>query len=59
MMKTLGLPRRRFIVSLMKDYKVKEVAYDPAFFERSTQVLLDRGVLWSTSHRRIRMIPAR
>ena len=33
-----------FVVELMKLYKVTEVAYDPAFFERSAQVLLDRGV---------------
>jgi phage terminase large subunit-like protein len=48
-----------FIVSLMKDYKVKEVAYDPAFFERSAQVLLDRGVpMVNFPQTHSRMIPA-
>ena len=48
-----------FVMELCKLYNVKEVAYDPAFFERSAQVLLDRGapmVNFPQSHSR--MIPA-
>ena len=48
-----------FVVELMKKYNVKEVAYDPAFFERSAQVLLDRGVpMVNFPQTHSRMIPA-
>ena len=48
-----------FIVELMKKYKLIEVAYDPAFFERSAQVLLDRGVpMVNFPQTHSRMIPA-
>ena len=48
-----------FVVDLMKKYKVQEVAYDPAFFERSAQVLLDRGVpMVNFPQTHSRMIPA-
>jgi len=48
-----------FVVDLMKKYNIKEVAYDPAFFERSAQVLLDRGVpMVNFPQTHSRMIPA-
>jgi len=48
-----------FVVELMKKYNIKEVAYDPAFFERSAQVLLDRGVpMVNFPQTHSRMIPA-
>ena len=48
-----------YVIELMKLYKVKEVAYDPAFFERSAQVLLDRGVpMVNFPQTHSRMIPA-
>jgi len=48
-----------YILELCKQYKVKEVAYDPAFFERSAQVLLDNGVpMVNFPQSHSRMIPA-
>ena len=48
-----------YILELCKQYKIKEVAYDPAFFERSAQVLLDNGVpMVNFPQSHSRMIPA-
>ena len=48
-----------FVIELMKLYNIKEVAYDPAYFERSAQVLLDRGVpMVNFPQTHSRMIPA-
>ena len=48
-----------YILELCKQYKVKEVAYDPAFFERSAQVLLDNGVpMVNFPQSHSRMVPA-
>jgi len=48
-----------FIIELATKYKIKEVAYDPAFFERSAQVLMDRGIpMVNFPQTHARMIPA-
>ena len=49
----------RYILDLVIKYNVKEVAYDPAFFERSAQVLLDNGVpMVNFPQSHARMVPA-
>jgi len=49
----------RYILELCKKFKVKEVAYDPAFFERSAQILLDNGVpMVNFPQSHARMVPA-
>jgi len=49
----------RYILDLVVKYNVKEVAYDPAFFERSAQVLLDNGVpMVNFPQSHARMVPA-
>ena len=48
-----------FIVNLNRDFNLVEVAYDPAFFERSAQALFDQNVPmveFPQSHGR--MVPA-
>ena len=48
-----------FIVELAVKYKLIEVAYDPAFMERSAQILLDRGInMVNFPQTHSRMIPA-
>ena len=48
-----------YILELCKQYKIKEVAYDPAYFERSAQVLLDNGVpMVNFPQSHSRMVPA-
>jgi phage terminase large subunit-like protein len=48
-----------FIIELATKYKVIEVAYDPAFMERTAQVLLDRGInMVNFPQTHSRMIPA-
>ena len=48
-----------FIVQLATKYKLMEVAYDPAFMERTAQVLLDRGInMVNFPQTHSRMIPA-
>jgi phage terminase large subunit-like protein len=48
-----------FIVKLATKYKLIEVAYDPAFMERTAQVLLDRGInMVNFPQTHSRMIPA-
>ena len=48
-----------YILELVKSFNVKEVAYDPAFFERSAQVLLDNGVnMVNFPQSHARMVPA-
>ena len=48
-----------FIVELATKYKLIEVAYDPAFMERTAQVLLDRGInMVNFPQTHSRMIPA-
>tara|TARA_R100000329_G_scaffold36180_1_gene34039 strand:+ start:644 stop:2092 length:1449 start_codon:yes stop_codon:yes gene_type:complete len=48
-----------FIIELATKYKLIEVAYDPAFMERTAQVLLDRGInMVNFPQTHSRMIPA-
>lgn len=48
-----------FIVKLATKYKLMEVAYDPAFMERTAQVLLDRGInMVNFPQTHSRMIPS-
>ncbi len=48
-----------FVVQLATEYKLQEVAYDPAFMERSAQILLDRGInMVNFPQTHSRMIPA-
>jgi len=48
-----------YILELCKQFNIKEVAYDPAFFERSAQVLLDNGVpMVNFPQSHSRMVPA-
>jgi len=48
-----------FIVNLATKFKLIEVAYDPAFMERTAQVLLDRGInMVNFPQTHSRMIPS-
>ena len=48
-----------FIVNLATKYKLMEVVYDPAFMERTAQVLLDRGInMVNFPQTHSRMIPS-
>ncbi len=48
-----------FIIELATKYKIMECAYDPAFFERSAQILMDRGIpMVNFPQTHSRMIPA-
>jgi len=48
-----------FIIELATKYKIMECAYDPAFMERSAQILMDRGIpMVNFPQTHSRMIPA-